>query len=109
MAFKSLCWIQIRAVKILPQILIEEIIVEKIKDFIIIIIRKIPIPPNFNKTAARIIEPPNGASTCALGNHKWKKNIGNLTRNAKIMKNHQSQENLLREKNPIKLVFVLEK
>jgi hypothetical protein len=25
------------------------------------------------------------------------------------MKNHQSQENLLREKNPIKLVFVLEK
>jgi hypothetical protein len=71
-------------------------------------IRRIPIPPNFNKTAARIIEPPSGASTCALGSHKWKKNIGNFTKKAKIMINHQILENLNTEENPIKLVLFKE-
>lgn len=40
----------------------------------------IPYPPNFSNTPAKIIEPPTGASTWALGNHWWKKNIGNLTK-----------------------------
>lgn len=49
------------------------------------IIRNIPYPPNFKSTAARIIEPATGASTCALGSHKWKKYSGNFTRNAKFI------------------------
>lgn len=46
------------------------------------IIRIIPNPPNFNKMAAKIIEPITGASTWALGNHKCPKKIGNFTINA---------------------------
>lgn len=106
-AFKSLCWRQIKAVKTLPHTLIDEIIVENMKDFINIIIRKIPIPPNFKRTAAKIIEPPKGASTWAFGNHKWKKNIGNFTKKAEIIKNHQIFEICIEEKNPINLVLAL--
>lgn len=47
--------------------------------------RNNPYPPNFNKTPAKIIEPETGASTWALGNHKWTKNIGILTKKAKII------------------------
>jgi predicted oxidoreductase (fatty acid repression mutant protein) len=57
-------------VRTLPHTLKEEIMGDKINDFINIIIRKIPTPPSFNSTAARIIEPPKGASTCAFGSHK---------------------------------------
>lgn len=59
----SLCCKQIKAVKTLPHTLSEEIVGETINDFIIIIIRKIPIPPSLRRTAAKIIEPPKGAST----------------------------------------------
>jgi len=48
--------------------------------------RIIPYPPNFNKIPARIIDPPTGASTWALGSHWWTKNIGNLTKKAKTAK-----------------------
>jgi len=37
-------------------------------------------------TPAKIIEPVEGASTWAFGNHKWKKNKGNLTKKEKIKK-----------------------
>lgn len=43
-----------------------------------------PYPPNLSRTAARIIEPSTGASTWALGNHRWKINMGNFTRKANI-------------------------
>ena len=46
-----------------------------------------PYPPNFNKIPAKIIDPPTGASTWALGNHWWKKNIGNFTKNEIIIIN----------------------
>ena len=36
-------------------------------------LRMIPYPPNFNRIPAKIIDPLTGASTCALGNHWWKK------------------------------------
>ena len=48
--------------------------------------RIIPYPPSLSKIPAKIIEPPTGASTWALGNHWCTKNIGNLTRNAKAVK-----------------------
>lgn len=44
-----------------------------------------PYPPNLRRMAARIIEPSIGASTWALGSHRWKKNIGIFTRNAIII------------------------
>lgn len=47
-------------------------------------IRIIPYPPSFNNTAAKIILPSNGASTWALGNHRWDRNNGSLIRKAKI-------------------------
>jgi hypothetical protein len=34
--------------------------------------------------AAKIILPAIGASTCALGSHKWVKNIGSFTKNPEI-------------------------
>jgi len=33
----------------------------------------IPYPPNFKSTPARTIDPATGASTWALGSHKWPK------------------------------------
>lgn len=48
--------------------------------------RIIPYPPNFRRTAARIIEPSKGASTWAFGSHKWVKYIGIFTRKANIIK-----------------------
>lgn len=44
--------------------------------------RKSPYPPSFNRIAARIMDPARGASTCALGSHKWRENIGSFTRKA---------------------------
>lgn len=50
-------------------------------------IRKIPYPPNFRRIAARIIDPATGASTCALGSHRWVRNMGSFTRNPRIVIN----------------------
>lgn len=44
-------------------------------------IRAKPYPPNFSKMAASTMEPAIGASTCALGSHKWVENIGSFTKN----------------------------
>lgn len=53
-----------------------------------------PYPPNFNKTAAKTIDPSRGASTWALGNHKCKKYMGILAKKAII-------------NNKIKLNFII--
>ena len=47
--------------------------------------RSKPYDPNFNNTPANTIDPPTGASTCALGNQVWKRYIGVLTRNLKVI------------------------
>ena len=44
--------------------------------------KRIPIPPSFSISPARIIEPDTGASTCALGSQAWTKNTGSLTMKA---------------------------
>lgn len=44
----------------------------------------IPYPPSFKSTAAKIIDPSRGASTWALGNHRWTIYIGIFTKNAII-------------------------
>lgn len=49
-----------------------------------------PYPPSFSRIAARIMEPAIGASTWALGSHRWKRNRGSLTRKAVFMKSHKS-------------------
>ena len=40
-----------------------------------------PYPPNFRRIAANTIDPAIGASTWALGSHRWTVNIGNFTKN----------------------------
>lgn len=47
--------------------------------------RMIPYPPSFKRIAARIMDPSSGASTWALGSHKWIKYIGILMRKASII------------------------
>lgn len=36
------------------------------------VIRSIPYPPSFSRMAARTIDPAIGASTWALGSHRWR-------------------------------------
>lgn len=45
-------------------------------------IRSIPYPPSFSKIAANTMEPAMGASTWALGSHKWRPYKGIFTINA---------------------------
>jgi len=58
--------------------------------------RASPYPPSFRRIAARTIDPAIGASTWALGSHRWVENIGNFTRNPIIV---ISQKIDLSEKN----------
>lgn len=44
--------------------------------------RNNPYLPNFNKIAAKNIEPTTGASTWAFGSHWWTPYIGNFTKKA---------------------------
>lgn len=44
----------------------------------------IPYPPIFKRTAAKIIDPSIGASTCAFGNQRWRRNKGILIKKAII-------------------------
>lgn len=89
---------QIRLVMIAPVIEIVIKIVDQLYTMFwyIIDIRARPYPPSFNRMAANTIDPAIGASTWALGSHKWVENIGNFTKNpAKVI----SQNNVLVEKN----------
>lgn len=54
-----------------------------------------PYPPNLRRSPARIIDPAIGASTWALGSHKWKIYKGNFTRNAIIDISHHNKKILL--------------
>lgn len=44
--------------------------------------RMYPYPPIFSNMAASIMDPATGASTWALGSHRWRPNTGTLTRKA---------------------------
>lgn len=44
--------------------------------------------------AARTIDPAIGASTCALGNHRWRPYNGIFTMNASIQANHKKLEEI---------------
>lgn len=55
------------------------------------LIRIIPYPPIFNKIAAKTMEPAIGASTWALGNHRWIPYNGIFTIKAIIHDNHKSE------------------
>lgn len=86
--FRSGCRTQIKLVIIPPQ-RVREIIVN-FRDAcggpIMDRIRIIPYPPSFKRIAAKIIDPATGASTWAFGSHKWVKNIGSFTINARFNK-----------------------
>lgn len=55
-----------------------------------------PYPPNFKRIPARIIDPATGASTWALGSHRWTKYSGIFTINAMRDRNHQIDHEIVR-------------
>ena len=61
------------------------------------IIKNQPNPPILSNNPARIIDPLTGASTCALGSHKWTPYSGNFTINAAIVININTSLNPLIE------------
>lgn len=48
-----------------------------------------PYPPSFSRTAAKIMDPAMGASTWALGSHRWTPYKGILTMKAMMQANHR--------------------
>ena len=85
-AFISLWRLQVRAVDRAParEILIIQGLIALVVFSIMGMIRISPYPPSFSKMAAKIMDPSMGASTCALGNHRCKVNMGSLARNANV-------------------------
>ena len=57
-------------------------LMELIRFGIVMAKRIIPNVPSLRRIPARIIDPATGASTWALGSHKWRKNIGAFAKNA---------------------------
>lgn len=57
---------------------------------------KIPKAPSLRRTPARAIEPASGASTWALGSHRWTGYIGILTKKPTII---NSQTVLLKKRD----------
>jgi hypothetical protein len=60
-----------------------------------VLIRINPYLPNFNRIPARAIDPATGASTWALGSHKWVPYRGIFTINADINKIHHILGNVV--------------
>jgi len=85
--FESTVWQQIREIQTNPKDDTLKIKTEIFQEFIKILYTNTPQPPNFNKIAAKNIEPTTGASTCALGSHIWAPDIGSLMRKAKAGRN----------------------
>lgn len=52
-----------------------------------------PYPPSFSSIAARIMDPAMGASTCALGSHRWNPYMGIFMVNASKQNNHHIEDN----------------
>lgn len=51
--------------------------------------RIMPYPPSFSRMAAKTIDPAIGASTWALGSHRWKPYNGIFTINAIMHASHK--------------------
>ena len=62
--------------------------VKSIIGFRSIVIRSMPYPPSFSRTAARTMEPAMGASTWDLGSQMWRPYSGILTMKAIMHANH---------------------
>ena len=62
--------------------------INSVSGFSSIVIRNIPYPPNFSKTATRTMESAKGASTWALGSQRWRPYSGIFTINVIIHANH---------------------
>jgi hypothetical protein len=69
-----------------PPIRLKIAIAEVILEFALITgtNKNTPYPPSFSKMAASTIEPATGASTWALGSHKWTPYMGYFTKNPAI-------------------------
>jgi hypothetical protein len=92
---RSGCRVQVKAVIIPPIIQIGTIIfvIEELISENSILIRIRPYLPNFSKIPAKAIDPATGASTWALGSHKWVPYKGILAINADIRRIHHTLGN----------------
>lgn len=91
MDFRSVCRRQIEPVIIMPHRakIINGYASSLVRGVNITIIRIMPYPPSFSKTAASTIEPAMGASTWAFGSHKCTPYSGIFTRKARMQPAHQ--------------------
>ena len=76
---------------------------EKFRALYIMLNRMIPYEPSFKSTPAKIIEPATGASTWALGSHKWTVYRGIFTINARIARIHNVEENIGMAENRVSM------
>ena len=88
--FRSVWRKQIELVMIMPHSdkIINGYAMKSVTGFRNSVTRSIPYPPSFSRIAARTIEPAMGASTCALGNQRWRPYSGILTIKAIIHASH---------------------
>lgn len=72
--FRSVWRRQMELVMIIPhrESMMNGYAIISVRGFRIVVIRSMPYPPSFSRMAARTIEPAMGASTCALGSHRWR-------------------------------------
>lgn len=70
--FRSVCRMQIKLVITTPQRAktINGYDISFVRGVKMVVIRMMPYPPSFSRTAARIIDPAIGASTCAFGSQR---------------------------------------
>lgn len=90
--FKSVWRRQIELVIIMPHrdSIMNGYAMKSVTGFRSNVIRSMPYPPSFSKTAARTIEPAIGASTWALGSHRWRPYSGIFTMKAIMHANHMN-------------------
>lgn len=62
--------------------------IKSVNGFSNVVIRSMPYPPSFSRTAARTMEPAMGASTWALGSQRWRPYSGIFTIKAIIHASH---------------------
>lgn len=89
--FRSVCRRQMEPVMMIPHRarIINGYASSLVSGVNIIVIRIIPYPPSFRRTAARTMDPAMGASTWAFGSHRCTPYSGIFTRKARRQPAHQ--------------------
>lgn len=89
--FRSVCRKQMELVIIIPHrdSMMKGYAMVFVMGWSMVEIRIIPYPPSLRRMAARTMDPAMGASTCALGSHRWSPYRGIFTMKAIIHASHR--------------------